>query len=177
MVWLAVRGDLPHVGIDVNPPRLRSLAQRPMHGVALVEAGAEDEQELKLRIEQRRGRMPGAGIAEHAERELWSSGKTPFARKVVATGIDQRSAAALNSPAAESCSTPAPARIAMRFVPASRSKACTAACWLSGSTRVKKSETGTYSAAQSAMSVSWVRDRCTGPLGCDSMAVRPWRSQ
>ena len=41
-----------------------------MHGVALVEAGAEHEQAVELAAEDRAGGMAGAGVAEHAERQL-----------------------------------------------------------------------------------------------------------
>src|ERR1700757_4265763 len=47
MIGLAVGWDLPHVGIDVNPPRLAVLAQRPMHGVALVETRADDQEHFE----------------------------------------------------------------------------------------------------------------------------------
>ncbi len=42
-------------------------AQGPVHGVALVEAGAEHDQHIQRIAEDRRRRMAGAGIAEHAE--------------------------------------------------------------------------------------------------------------
>ena len=67
---IAVGGELVHVDVDMDHQRLRALAHRPMHGVALVEAGAEHEQAVELAAEDRAGGMAGAGVAEHAERQL-----------------------------------------------------------------------------------------------------------
>ena len=50
--------------------RLGLLLQGPVHGVAFVEAGAQDQEHVELGIEDRRGCVPRAGIAEHAERKL-----------------------------------------------------------------------------------------------------------
>ena len=49
--------------------------KRPMHGVALVEAGAEHDQHVRRIGEDRRGRVAGPGIAEHAEGERVVLGK------------------------------------------------------------------------------------------------------
>ena len=43
-------------------------AQRPMHGVPLVEAGAKHDQHVRRVAENGGGRMAGPGIAEDAER-------------------------------------------------------------------------------------------------------------
>jgi len=65
---VGVRGQLLHVGVDVNHESLRALAHGPMHGIALVEAGAENQEAVELAAEHRGGGMAGAGVAEHSER-------------------------------------------------------------------------------------------------------------
>jgi hypothetical protein len=72
---IAVGGELVHVGVDVDHQRLAALAHRPMHGVALVEAGAEHDETIELAAENGGGGMAGAGIAEHAERKVMIFGK------------------------------------------------------------------------------------------------------
>ena len=72
MVRRAVGGERLHVGVDMDDdgPARSATAQRPVHGVALVEPGAEHDQHIRRIAEDRRRRMAGAGIAEHAEREF-----------------------------------------------------------------------------------------------------------
>ena len=62
-------GQRVHVGIDMQNCLVRSAsAQLPMHGVALIEAGAKDDQHIGGTVEDRRRCVAGAGIAEDAER-------------------------------------------------------------------------------------------------------------
>ncbi len=49
-----------------------------MHGVALVEAGAQNDKTLELAAEDGGGGVARAGIAEHAERELVIFRKHPL---------------------------------------------------------------------------------------------------
>ena len=67
MAGFAARGDFVHVGIDVDHLRRGFSAQRPVHGVALVEARAKDQQDFEIGGEKSCGRVPRPGIAEHAE--------------------------------------------------------------------------------------------------------------
>ena len=67
---IAMRGQFVHVGVDVDHQRLRPLAHRPVHGVALVEARTENQQAVEVAIENGVGGMARAGIAEYAEREF-----------------------------------------------------------------------------------------------------------
>jgi hypothetical protein len=64
-----VRGQLFHVGVDVDHQSPRTLAHRPMHGVSLIEAGAEDEQAIKFPAEDGSGCMAAARIAKDTERQ------------------------------------------------------------------------------------------------------------
>ena len=69
MTQVAVGGELLHVGVHVDHESLGPFAHGPVHGVALVEAGAEHEEAVELAAEDGGGGMPGAGIAEDAERQ------------------------------------------------------------------------------------------------------------
>jgi hypothetical protein len=64
---VAVGGELLHVGVHMDHESLGTFAHGPVHGVALVEAGAEDEEAVELAVEDGGGGMPAAGIAEDAE--------------------------------------------------------------------------------------------------------------
>jgi hypothetical protein len=75
---IAVGGELVHVGVDLDDESFGALAHRPMHGVALVEAGAEHQEAVELAAEQRAGGVPGPGVAEHAERQVMVLGKHAF---------------------------------------------------------------------------------------------------
>ncbi len=75
---IAVGGELVHVGVDQDHEGLAALAQRPMHGVALVEARAEHQEAVELAAEQRAGGVAGAAVAEHAERQLMVLGEHAF---------------------------------------------------------------------------------------------------
>ena len=55
-----------------------ALAQRPMHGVALVEARAEHDETIEIAAEDGIGGVAGAGVAEHAERQFVILGKNAF---------------------------------------------------------------------------------------------------
>ena len=68
----AVRGQLVHIGVDMNDGVLAGVpsAQRPMHGVALVEPGAERDQHIRRLPEEGGGSVAGARITEDAERQV-----------------------------------------------------------------------------------------------------------
>ena len=68
----AMRGQLVHIRVDMDDCVLGGgpSAQRPMHGVALVEAGAQHDQHIGRVGEDRGRRVAGARIAEDAERQL-----------------------------------------------------------------------------------------------------------
>ena len=68
MTQVAVRGQFIHVGVHMDHEGLRTFAQRPMHGVAFVEARAKHEKDIELPVEDGVGGMASTGIAEHAER-------------------------------------------------------------------------------------------------------------
>jgi hypothetical protein len=70
MTQIPAGGELVHVGIDVDDERLATLAHRPMHGVALVEAGAEHDEAVEVAAEHGAGCVAGAGVAEHTKRQL-----------------------------------------------------------------------------------------------------------
>ncbi len=64
-------GQLVHVGVDLKDDGLaRPSAQGPMHGVALVEAGAEYDQHVGRIVEDGGRCVARAGIAEYAERQF-----------------------------------------------------------------------------------------------------------
>src|SRR5207245_5406974 len=61
---VAFGGELLHVRVHVDHESLGTFAHGPVHGVALVEAGAEDEKAVDVAVEDGGGGMPGAGIAD-----------------------------------------------------------------------------------------------------------------
>jgi hypothetical protein len=65
---VSVCGQLLHVRVDMNHECLRALAHGPMHGVTLIEPGAEDQEAVEFAAENGGGGMAGAGIAEYPER-------------------------------------------------------------------------------------------------------------
>ena len=92
--------------------------------------------------EARRVPKPCAGASKDTEELVAVFGGHALRPHVVAAGIDQRSAAALKSAAAESCSTPAPANMETRCARANNVKAASAAARLRGIAPAKKLETG-----------------------------------
>src|SRR5262249_7243023 len=109
----------------------RTLAHGPVHGVALVEARAEDEEAVELAAEDGCSGVPAAGIAEDAERQrvvlrkhaLCAQRGRGWQRPALGDSLEARlrrgAAISLRGAAAASCSTRARARMAMRlFAPA-----------------------------------------------------------
>ena len=67
MTRVAMRRQFIHVGVHMDHGCLGPFAHGPMHGVAFVETGAEDDEAVEVAFENGFGGMAGSRVAEDAE--------------------------------------------------------------------------------------------------------------
>ena len=77
-ITIEVAADMDGGDVDRDDPKPRGKLRRPVHGIAHIQRRAEHDQEIERLLDQRLRRMPRAGVAEHAERQLVVLGKKPF---------------------------------------------------------------------------------------------------